>query len=953
VNLLRCHIQGFGRLAQVALRFEPGLNVIFAGNEVGKTTLQRFLVSLLYGQLRADLKTHRRLEPWVPLYKPWHVPDYGGILWCSLANGRELELKRTFGKEDASFEIRTAGGEDITRTYEVQRNGEVLFARTHLGLPKELFESIAVIRESRALELLGKDSIRDRIANLSQSGDEELSVRQSLDRLDTALKAIGSESAPTRPFRQMLDSVAALQEEKAELERRREEFQHWMEERANLATRVARLESEVDKARNSVAAARLRETAARVRALEDLDQELRDIRLQLEINNGDGSFPAQELEKLTAELVLKENLERQLAATGKLLAATSARLAQVDRERRGLLQYSELDSSAETEKKITEWFVGYLSLSFQKDEAQRTITALNEESASLDRALAEHPAFAPPDADWEKKAREAADEERAAARKSIELNAKIGEHQASLKQVRAKAAVTRRIAALLFVSAALVAAARFALPYLPIPWAGVLAGCALLAASAVACVMMGARARSRIFDLETAARRIQAEHQGLLEQGGPSQRALHKAMSESGFSEIEPFLEEAKKYEHIRRRRTECSTALNTAQQNRNKVDAECGQVYSRLKESLAKVGLACSPGNLKAQIDILRGNLRKYREVNARYQEISENLRISQGKERELTEEAARNNALICHILKEAGVDSPEAFRDACRRRQRMLDLKDKAASRTREYESLCGVLTMEEWREQLRQMTADQGEPAAQQPLPEGGMPLLPYYPTSEEAEEEEKRATAALSAAREEYATIAERVHQAFNQYRAISEIDEDLSLANQKLRELARNRDALTLAAETIRTLSREQQEILAPQLNRAVEQRFLRLCEGRYDEVKIDPDLRIVVREKGTAELRQSDSLSHGTQDQLYFALRFGILDLVSSPEEDSPSFLDEPFAAYDRSRMEEALRILRDEASRRQLLLFTCREDLLTLAQAEGANVITMSGAGMPDPSAG
>jgi uncharacterized protein YhaN len=94
------------------------------------------------------------------------------------------------------------------------------------------------------------------------------------------------------------------------------------------------------------------------------------------------------------------------------------------------------------------------------------------------------------------------------------------------------------------------------------------------------------------------------------------------------------------------------------------------------------------------------------------------------------------------------------------------------------------------------------------------------------------------------------------------------------------------------------------------------------------------------REIDSGELRSAEHVSRGTQDQIYFSLRFGILDLVSNEAESCPCLLDEPFAAYDRIRMREAFEILTEEARRRQLLLFTCREDLLELANQYTANVI-------------
>jgi len=97
-----------------------------------------------------------------------------------------------------------------------------------------------------------------------------------------------------------------------------------------------------------------------------------------------------------------------------------------------------------------------------------------------------------------------------------------------------------------------------------------------------------------------------------------------------------------------------------------------------------------------------------------------------------------------------------------------------------------------------------------------------------------------------------------------------------------------------------------------------------------------------LREAHSDELRLTENLSRGTQDQLYFSMRFGILDLVSNEAEPCPSLLDEPFAAYDRVRMGEAFEVLDAEAVRRQLILFTCREDLLDLAARHGAHIIRL-----------
>jgi uncharacterized protein YhaN len=276
-------------------------------------------------------------------------------------------------------------------------------------------------------------------------------------------------------------------------------------------------------------------------------------------------------------------------------------------------------------------------------------------------------------------------------------------------------------------------------------------------------------------------------------------------------------------------------------------------------------------------------------------------------------------------------------------------MELMEKEASRTREFSRLAGNLTLDQWKDKLQQLL-EKKDPqdlveqsvGAQNQVQSGVEPYLPYLPTIAELENQEKRTGSQLAAAREEYARAVERVKQAFQNFRPAYEIDEDLAVAERAFEELKKNRSALEIALDMLEKLSRQQQEVLAPQLNSAVEQRFLRLCGNRYEEVKIDPDFQVWVREADSAELRLAENLSRGTQDQIYFSMRFGIMDLVSNPDEPCPGFLDEPFAAYDRTRMRKAFEILDEETKRRQVILFTCREDLRELALEHRANVIEL-----------
>jgi DNA repair protein SbcC/Rad50 len=943
--LKRIHILGFGKLSSLRIEFERGLNVIFAPNEGGKSTLQRFLMGLLYGQLRADLKVQRRLDSWVDQYKPWRSSDYGGILWCGMEDGRELELRRSFGKEETRIEVRTATGEDITSQYEQQRNGEVLFAYTHLGIPKGLFESVGVIRENRVSEISGYESIRDRIANLAQSGDEELSIRKSLLLIQDKLDFIGSDRAPTKSYKQAQDLVQTLQAELKALEERKIQYAGWIEDRNHLAAEITRLERKLSKQQAILLSARKRELTLKIQTLESIERDLALLRAAMATLNARADFPVDKLEEMNLHTGARQSLEKYLKEIRFEKEKASAELAQAESERRGLEVYNAFAGSEG--EKLTEWFVTYLGVSLQKDGLQKTLTRLNSEAGVLETRLNEcSPALKDPNVDWQRIAREAVEAEQVATQECTVLAGKAAQEKSTMESLSRGVMQRRILAGIMGVLTVAPFIVGFFSKLQPGSYSYVISG--IFAALFAVCLYSASKSAKSVAHAAQSLSDLNREISRIREKGSEQRKYLSSVLEETGFSKLDDFLAAVKKCEQDRQKYADMNTRLDEVDQQMEKLQQQWTEYYQLLKENLAKVGLSCSPGNLKFQIDVLRANLRRYRELDSRYAGCLERARSLDEEESRLTEELNEKMLAIESLLQKAQVATPEDFREECSKQQRLMELLEKEASRGREFQRLAGNQTLPQWKEKLQELheqsvSQNLNESTVseiQPPEEEHSMLLLPYTPTIQESEEEEKRIAVELASVREEFARAMERVQQAFNNFRSSSNIEEDLAVAASNFQALERNRLALGIALETLQELSRQQQEVLAPQLNAAVEQRFLRLCRQRYEEVKVDPDFQVWVREVNTGELRLAEHLSRGTQDQIYFSMRFGILDLISGNAEPCPCLLDEPFAAYDRPRLGEAFEVLREEAERRQLLLFTCREDLLELALERNASII-------------
>lgn len=136
--------------------------------------------------------------------------------------------------------------------------------------------------------------------------------------------------------------------------------------------------------------------------------------------------------------------------------------------------------------------------------------------------------------------------------------------------------------------------------------------------------------------------------------------------------------------------------------------------------------------------------------------------------------------------------------------------------------------------------------------------------------------------------------------------------------QTQKENAIELEAIKLALASIQEISADIHDSFGQQLNQAVSKIIFEVTGERYGDLKIDEKLEVKVGWNGDYILL--DRLSAGTIDQVYFALRMAVADLLLGTDE-VPLLLDDSFALYDDIRVRVALKQI---SQRRQILLFTC-----------------------------
>ena len=169
----------FGRLEHQELTLSPGLNVLYAPNETGKSTWGAFIRTMLYGlstRERGPLADKNR-------FAPWSGAAMQGRMDVSAAEGAYTLLRDTkrasspLGEFSCTFTGTATPVDGIT----AQNAGEAL-----LGVPREVFERSAFIGQN-ALAVDQDAELERRIAALITTGEEDTSYSQSYERLKKQL----------------------------------------------------------------------------------------------------------------------------------------------------------------------------------------------------------------------------------------------------------------------------------------------------------------------------------------------------------------------------------------------------------------------------------------------------------------------------------------------------------------------------------------------------------------------------------------------------------------------------------------------------------------------------------------------------------------------------------------------------------------------------------------------
>lgn len=905
-------LTGFGRFQGRRLPLSPGLNLIYGPNEAGKSTIGKFIYGMLYGFKKQSQR--RAYTPDAARFQPWQGGEYRGALLYTLASGRQYRVERRFEPHRDEVRLYDAStGADLTGQYPVDRRKELLFAEAQWGLSAEAFRSTAWVGQLEVGQLEAGQALLSRVANLQETGREDLSVQTALRFLGDRAQAIGTERAATKPYGRVLKAMAAKRQELERSLEVREQVRGWEAALAAIQAEMVALDDQLAEWHRQLDWARLREAEAqrdRVLAAGERARAAREVAAGLAEYAG---FPAGQREAIRRQVALAEQAERQAAEYGAQVEALTARLERLSAELEaypGMAAYGpdaawRLDQGEQEERLAAERLA---EVAAEADRLAASVAGLEQELAPLREAASG--------------AEERLSRLEALGAEAEGLRAEMD--GADLEPLRAAVTAARE--------------GQWAAAGQVIRWAAVglllLAGAAGLAVLGRYMLSLGLLVGG-IVGLVMLAGALRRRSQAA-EESAAAQRHLTAAMEQTA------TVRERLQTLEVEKRRLLAEAGVVTAADLRrqvlryNQMAAERERQQARREQFEAalaerRAGAERRRAQLAEAIRLAMGAEATPEAFQTAYAEWQQRQRAWELLEGQRQTAAARQAAEAERAqvarreaeeaLAQSGVTSPVEFEAACARQESWQRASAEAETLEGALRSLLGDETAESLAAEVERR---RGQVRGEEPVPLPSSAELEAQVRTQEAHRTHLQAQAGELTARLE--TLLADLPDTATLRQELTALEEE-RLAYEE--ELA----ALDLAQQTITSVASEIHREFAPKLHQAMGEIVGRITGDRYRQVRIDEAMaiRAIAADDRTVELL---SLSGGTVDQFYLSLRLALLDLVTEGQEPVPLLLDDPFVQYDDARAAAAIAFLAEASRERQVILMTCHRREVDLAAA-------------------
>ncbi len=301
------YIESFAGMKDREFTFSRTLNVIEGANESGKSTLCMFIKFMFYGLSgrAGDKELSERQR-----YVSWDTGRAAGKLIIVTAKG-EFEINReltVFDDAKPGERLEVIDLYSGERVFKGQVPGECI-----LGVDEQMFVNTVFVRQVGSVSIDG-DGMAQAIENILLTGDESVSIKKAVDRLEKARKAL-------MPKKGSGGKIQLLMQEKLRLASKLEEAKEgnasliaYENEAAKLASLIEKRTKEKNRYDALCRAHKKVEAGRRLIRAREIEENIQTLEASLEMLDAYGNIPEKtsRINALSAKLSGIENRLRGL-----------------------------------------------------------------------------------------------------------------------------------------------------------------------------------------------------------------------------------------------------------------------------------------------------------------------------------------------------------------------------------------------------------------------------------------------------------------------------------------------------------------------------------------------------------------------------------------------------------------------------------------------------------------
>lgn len=887
-------LNSFGKFKNKSITFTEGINIVFGKNESGKTTIHKFIEGMFYGFFKPYTKRKNYTEDYYK-YFPWNDSEFSGILKYS-CDGVLYRVERNFlkGKEEVKiFDDET--GEDLTHLFEYDNAKRLhIPASLHIGLNNVVYNNTISIKQmqNKTDKHLAKE-IKDSLINLGGSLDEDISVKKVIDKLDKKINAIGTKArVKTSPYGKVIEELDRLYKERRIAENVLEEIRvHQIqlnlikEEIEKLISNKEELENDIEKVKAYKARERYNDAVKLIEQINKLNEEIKRLK-DYSIINPDDFTEAVKLKNSIEEI--KNSLNKLENKKKNLLEIINDISDKIDKLRKfeSVKDIEEIDNILSNffvlqgkREKLIEINNKILDVSNMKEAIEAT--NIDEMEEDLYRV-------------------EELEDEKSSIKYNSE-NSKLGFLRLRLeeKEKQLNKLKTYKVFSIIGILLSLplsfyIKSIFFIVLLIPL----IILTFTLIKHKELNSYLNGVKVN--IVDIEKRERErknriniIDKEIEGILSKYNLSNKIdLKKLISNStkeavSIKDKENLLKELKSQKLI--------------------LESEIDKLRSTIERYLSQIGFAyeINLDNIKK----LKKEFLDYLEYKKHFKLVNEDIKVVNKEINELKNRIEEFSLQLNEKFEKNKVKDIEEFKVALEKKAEFEKIMQKLESKKSLLNSVLGDNNLQ-YLKKKAELNLDFDISKIENK-------------DIKKLEENVKLITQQIAAKKELSARLEEKIKGLTLSVRPMVDIDEEIDRKTKLKKHYEEKLEALELARNTIERISREIHKDFAPKLNKKVGEIISNVTQGRYRDVKVTEELNIMVVDPISKKLVDIESLSGGTIDQLFFATRFGIIDIIKGDKR-LPLILDDCFIQYDNDRLKNILKFLAKESLNRQIILFTC-----------------------------